>query len=416
MMKLIAPSTCGRMAAAPRHVRGLTLIELMVAIAVGLIVSLAITGAVLTMGKQFRVVGATAAAQGSAQIALSLIDEAGRSAGAGLYSRSGPLCPTLNIWRDGVSVADGATFMAVNVVDGGDAGTSDRIVFTGSAAVGALSATPLLVNMAAPGDALVVSDAGNLVVGDFALVGSPAVGQPCTLFRVTAVSAPETACGGNADSCRTLTRAGAAAGFNPPDPSAVFANAPLFGFENSGAGIAPVVFGNGVVNRIGPEFRQLAFEVQCDSLIQYNAFSDAPTCTENPLSFAGGANALATDVVLMHAQYGVSVGAGSDIVTEWVDATGGTWAAPTVDNAARVKAVRVVVVVRSKEADANEVTAASCTNTGGVVNTGPCSFQDADAPAIDLSGVSVPAGRSWRNYRYRVHQAVVPLRNVIWSF
>ena len=50
-----------------------------------------------------------------------------------------------------------------------------------------------------------------------------------------------------------------------------------------------------------------------------------------------------------------------------------------------------------------------------MVNTGPCTFEDAQAPVIDLSATSVPAGRSWRNYRYRVQQAVVPLRNVIWS-
>jgi len=79
------------------------------------------------------------------------------------------------------------------------------------------------------------------------------------------------------------------------------------------------------------------------------------------------------------------------------------------------RCVRVVIVVRSKEAESTNVTAASCTNASGVVNTGPCSFQDASAPVIDLSAVTVTAGKTWRNYRYRVHQAVVPLRNVIWS-
>jgi type IV pilus assembly protein PilW len=75
----------------------------------------------------------------------------------------------------------------------------------------------------------------------------------------------------------------------------------------------------------------------------------------------------------------------------------------------------VVVVVRSKEPDNEQVTAATCINSGGVSNSGPCSFDDASAPVIDVSGVAVPAGRNWRNYRYRVHQAVIPLRSVIWS-
>jgi type IV pilus assembly protein PilW len=72
-------------------------------------------------------------------------------------------------------------------------------------------------------------------------------------------------------------------------------------------------------------------------------------------------------------------------------------------------------VTRSKEPDTQLVTAASCTNGGAVVNTGPCSFDDAQAPVIDLSGIAVPSGKSWRNFRYRAHQAVIPLRNVIWS-
>ena len=50
-----------------------------------------------------------------------------------------------------------------------------------------------------------------------------------------------------------------------------------------------------------------------------------------------------------------------------------------------------------------------------VANTGPCSFQDAAAPVIDLSGITVATGKTWRNYRYRVLKAVIPLRNVIWS-
>ena len=43
---------------------------------------------------------------------------------------------------------------------------------------------------------------------------------------------------------------------------------------------------------MGTEFRQDAFRVACGTLIQYNAFADAPTCTEAPLSFGGGALAM----------------------------------------------------------------------------------------------------------------------------
>ncbi len=74
----------------------------------------------------------------------------------------------------------------------------------------------------------------------------------------------------------------------------------------------------------------------------------------------------------------------------------------------------MVVVVRAREADPGAVTA-SCTNAAGVANTGPCSFQDAAAPVIDLSAQVLPATRTWQNYRYRVHKMVIPLRSVLWS-
>lgn len=393
------------------HQQGLTLVELMVAMVIGLVVTLAVTVSVLTMGRQFKVVGSNAAAQTNAQIALSLMDEAGRTAGAGLFNNGQILCPTLNAWSDGVLRSNGAVFMPARITDGGGNTASDSLVFTASTAAGALSGTPVMVDMATADDSIVVSNAGALVDGDLALVGAPGTNQPCTLFQVNGAPAVGAVCGGNATSCKTLTRTGnASTGFNPMSPAATFTTAPRYGFSATG----PIV-GPAVVNRLGGELRQTAFSVNCGALIQFNAFSDVPTCTQSPLSFAGGANALATDVVLVHAQYGISVVATSDIVTNWVHATGGTWANPSATDVARIKAVRVVVVVRSKEAEPAPVTTVDCTNNAAVVNVGPCSFQDAEAPVIDLSATSVPAGRTWRHYRYRVHQAVIPLRNVIWS-
>lgn len=396
----------------PSRPRGFTLVELMVAITIGLVFSLVITGTVLTMGRQFRVVGSNVAAQGSAQIALSLIDSAGRSAGAGLFNNGQLLCPTLNAWKDGTVKSDNAVFMPVRVADGGTDSASDSIVFTAATASGALSAVPLVDTTATNATTVVVSNAGGLQNGDLALIGAPGTNQPCLLYQVTAAPTVNgIACAGNATFCTTLARAGGPTGYNPP--AAVFTTAPSYGFQTN-TGVVPAVYGPAVVNRLGSDFVQNAFAVQCQSLIQYNAFSDAPACTQSPLGFSGGANALAMDVVLMHAQYGLSAAANSDVVTSWVNATG-AWAAPSAVNVGRIKALRVVIVVRSKESESSNVTAASCTNANAVVNTGPCSFQDASAPVIDLSAVAVTAGKTWRNYRYRVHQAVVPLRNVIWS-
>ncbi len=392
--------------------RGLTLVELMVAIALGLIVTLAITGSVLTMGRQFQIVGSNVAAQGSAQIGLTLLDAAGRSAGAGFYSNGQLICPTWNAWNGTAVVSNGAAFMPARIVSGGSNTASDTLVFTGPTAAGALSGVPVM-DTTAPGAVIKVSNSGSLANNDLALIGVPGSTQPCTLFQVTATPASSVVCGGNATACRDVTRA-VNTTYNPA--VGTFGTNPTFGFNTGNATTSPAV-----VSRVGNTttgFRQETFGVQCNSLVRFNAFSNGsttpPACTANPLSFGTGVDAIATDVVLMHAQYGISTISTSDVVTSWVDASGATWGAPTAANVARIKAVRVVLVSRSKQPDNTLVTAA-CTNAGGVANTGPCSFTDAAAPVIDLSATTVAAGKTWQNYRYRVQQAVIPLRNVIWS-
>lgn len=390
---------------------GFTLVELMVAMTIGLVLALAVSLTMLSMGHQFRVVGATSAAQVNSQLALSLINEAGRSAGVGLFNNGQPLCQSFNAWRGGTVVSNGAPLMPARIVDGGSATASDRIVFTASDATGPLSGSPVLDAMVTANASIVVTHSALLAANDLAIVGVPgAAATPCLLFQVTAAPAVGVACGGHASQCKTLARA-AGGSYNPP--AGTFTTEPRYGFETLGGAIGPAV-----VQPFGTSFRQEAYALLCDTLVQYNAFTDNPTCSTGPLSFGGGGNALVTDIVLMHAQYGISSGAASDVVTDWVDAVtvgGVNWAAPTATEAGRIKAVRVVLVSRSKEPAPDLVTAASCTNSGGVVNTGPCSFDDAQAPVIDLSGTTVVAGQSWRNYRYRVHQAVIPLRNVIWS-
>ncbi len=400
------PVRAGRTAAS-----GFTLVELMVALTIGLVLALAISLSMLTMGRQFRVVGSTSAAQVNAQLALSLIDSAGRTAGAGLFSNGQPVCMSFNAAYGGTVKSNGAPLLPARVTDGGSATASDRLIFSASSAIGPLSGMPVLDAMASSAADIVVTDGGRIALNDLAIVGVPGSATvPCTLFQVTSAPSSGVSCGGNASQCKTLVRA-TGGNYNPS--AGTFTNEPRYGFAD-----ASPVFGPAVVMGLGTTFRQQAFAVMCETLVEYNAFIDNPACTTGPLNFSGGANALVTDIVLLHAQYGISATANSDVVTNWVDAktVGGVdWANPTAANVGRIKALRVVIISRSKEVASEDVTPASCTNTGGVVNVGPCTFNDAEAPVIDLSATSTPSGSNWRRYRYRVQQAVIPLRNVIWS-
>jgi len=118
-----------------------------------------------------------------------------------------------------------------------------------------------------------------------------------------------------------------------------------------------------------------------------------------------------SEVVNMQAQYGLSATANSGVVTSWVNATG-TWAAPTITERNRIKAIRIAVVARNGLLE-KEVVTTSCTTVQGTVNNGPCAWDDTDfsaAPVIDLS-----AEANWQNYRYKAFETIIPLRNMLWS-
>ena len=118
-------------------------------------------------------------------------------------------------------------------------------------------------------------------------------------------------------------------------------------------------------------------------------------------------------IVNLQVQYGVSVTANSNQVTQWVDASGGTWSAPTVANRNRIKGIRIAVVARNAKLETGVVTAA-CSSTTVAAPTGLCAWEGSvasPAPAIDLSAGDV----KWASYRYRVFETIIPLRNMVWS-
>jgi type IV pilus assembly protein PilW len=112
---------------------------------------------------------------------------------------------------------------------------------------------------------------------------------------------------------------------------------------------------------------------------------------------------IVSEVVNIQAQYGVSNAAGQNNVTNWVDAAAGTiWETPSVANRNRIKAIRVVVVLRNGLLEKTNVT--------GAAPVAWTPLNGSTAPAIDLSGDA-----NWQRYRYRVFETIIPLRNIIWS-
>lgn len=123
-------------------------------------------------------------------------------------------------------------------------------------------------------------------------------------------------------------------------------------------------------------------------------------------------------IVNIQAQYGISDAPDSNQVTAWVDASGATWGAPTIDNRNRIKAIRIAVVARNGLLEKDAVTA-PCSSLTSDKPGGLCAWAGTaanPAPAIDLSKTADGKDNpNWQRYRYRVFETIVPLRTMIWS-
>lgn len=110
--------------------------------------------------------------------------------------------------------------------------------------------------------------------------------------------------------------------------------------------------------------------------------------------------AIISGVVGLQAQYGVSASATDNNVTNWVDATG-IWTNPTVANRNRIKAIRVAIVLQN---GLKEKTAVTTVAPQAWVNSGTAT-----------TSINVSALADWQNYRYRVFSTTIPMRNMLWS-
>jgi type IV pilus assembly protein PilW len=125
-------------------------------------------------------------------------------------------------------------------------------------------------------------------------------------------------------------------------------------------------------------------------------------------------------IVNIQAQYGISATANSNQIIQWVDPTDATWAAPTTTNRNLIKAIRVAVVARNDSLEKTIVSRACVSATSDAAPI--CSWSDVPAnPAIPGSlaspapTINLSNDANWQNYRYRVFETIIPLRNVIWS-
>jgi len=337
---------------------GFSLVELMVGLVIGLLATLVIMQVFSAFEGQKRTTSGTSDAQTAGNISIYSVTRDLQLAGYGL-----PVMETTNSSL-GCTVFSpaGTNLSPVTIVDGG-AGASDTItVRYGSTAAGGFAIKVTDVTNKAAG---VVGVDNNIScqVGDRALIVN---GNNCVLQTVTG-------------------------------PTQI-ANPPINTGDTTHYELDNAANANIIINA----------NISCLGTWTQNTY----TINANQLALNGGA--IADGIVNLQAQYGVSAVANSNVVTNWVNAAG-IWAPAALTPATRnrIKAVRVALVARNELREKVVVTN-TCTTAKGVVNTGPCAWDDTAvdaAPQINISNLGV----DWQNYRYRTYETIIPIRNIIWS-
>lgn len=336
------------------HQAGFTLVEIMVGLAIGMLATLVIMQVFSVFEAQKRVTTGTADAQTNGGIALYNIGRELRMAGYPLMpiDDSSLECTTLTFGATGIG-----GISPVTITDGAAAASDTITLRYGDSPTGGVPTVITAMGAPTASDATVDNNFG-CQLNDIAIITN---GTTCAMTSVTALSVA----------------------------SAIPATITL---QNTTAAIA-----GANLSCLGT-WNEIIYAVNNGNLER----TVAP----------GAAIPSVAGIVNLQAQYGVSAAANSNQVTQWVDATGGTWAAPAVADRNRIKAVRIAVVARNPKIESAAVTAA-CSSITAAAPTGLCAWAgsaSSPAPTIDMS-----ADPDWLRYRYRVFETILPLRNVIWS-
>ena len=233
----------------------------------------------------------------------------------------------------------------------------------------------------AAGDPLLAQSPMGWAVGQsFIIANSNAAAVPrCEMGRVTALAGP------NANGEITITHSGVANSYLQP---------------------------SWIVN-LGPanQVRKVTYDIQAGVMRVTNLLDVVPT-----------PNPIASNVIHMEAQYGIDTN-NDNAIDAWVTGRDAPWRPADVLNAAsaqlkQIKAVRFALVVRSSQferstdAEGRAVAESKASPLSGNFTTTLFPCNGLPGCTGEVTNVTFP---NTANYRYRVYEQVVSLRNQIWN-
>lgn len=376
---------------------GFSLIELMVAMVIGLITVLAVAQALhLSEGRKSTATsGADATTTGA--MALYTIERDARNAGFGMTTSASSLSCTIKAKYD-TSAVQSFTLAPVVITQGSD-NSPDTIQFMASTKEGVPLPIKVTTDHAVTAaNFFVQSDLGveenDLMI---AVPPNPDANNWCSIFQVTNdTSAGNGGNGGGQGQNQVIHNSGQSK-WNQPGGQTIFPNG---GYPT----------GSSLIN-LGT-FAQHTYSIANNGLqlSMFNVNSGSTTNVD-----------LYPQVIQLQAEYGIDSNPTDSITTvsSWTTTTPSTalgWQG--------VKAIRIAVVTRSviwekleKDASDNEIPLTVTSTDADCINP-----TTRDPRAVCWSGGAInelnannPNASDWQHYRYRVHEAVIPLRNVIWQ-
>lgn len=341
--------------------RGFTLVEVMVAMVIGMIGMIIMLQVFATAEGQRRSTTGSGDAQGNGAMALYTLQRDIRQAGFGFNALNALGCPLTLPAPASRTLAQLAPVVInppTTDVPAGDA-NSDTLLITFGSGNGSPEGDVVTAVM---GLQLGLQTAGSFATGDRVIAGpsAPTVGCALTLAAVTAVTPPVI----------TVPSSGAVDG--------------------------------GTLFNLGQNPRILAYAVRAGNLTvcDYLAANCGAACTATDGTCSANWVPIVNNIAALRAQYGHASTATSGVDT-WDQVTPQQPSPPNQDTLAcswaRTSALRIVVVARNSQVDRDQLTqqAPLWAGSGGV--------------AINLS-----ARANWQNYRYRTFETVIPIRNLPW--
>ena len=360
---------------APVRQAGVTLIELMVGLLIGMLAILVISQVMLVSEGQKRTTTGGADAQVNGALSVYAMQRDIQTAGYGITSSPTVIGCPISAQFAGAAPAGFASTLAPVVITpeaarpAGSVGDSIRMLASSKTSFSV--PTRVIGPTGANWQSVAVASSLGFSAGDLALVAADDV-QPCWVFQVTA-----------APTAMAVPRADNAGTWNTP-------GTPAYSSGNVLANLGTLVDNRYEIN---------------NRVLQVSSFDASKPSTR-------ATRDLQSDIVQLRAFYGRDTSATADGIVDVYDNTTPTTNAGWL----RVLSVRLIVVARSSQYEKEMVTAANPSVDVGMTppTTGAAACGASQCVTVDV-GAGAAGDVEAKHYRYKVFETIVPLRNMLWS-